>query len=209
MTPQSIAETLESDILSGALPPGTPLHQVELAERFGVSRIPVRDALAQLASQGVIVAAPNRTATVLKLSVAEVEELYDLRIMLECDLLDHAVARMRDAHLAAIHHALAQSALEATQDNWAEGDAMFHTALYAAADRPRQLGLINELRRIARVQIAGYNDLTDKTHRWLSEHEGIVQACDIRDSKEAQRRLRRHLRAARNHLVKAMKAEVG
>lgn len=206
MTPQTIADILQADILSGALPPGTPLNQTEIATRFGVSRIPVRDALAQLSASGVIDARPNHTATVLRLNPAEVEELFDMRILLECDLLGHAVPNMDADALGKIDYALQRSSLEAHQDNWAEGDRMFHAALYAPAARGRQMAAVDELRRVARVQIAGYGGLTNKTARWLAEHEAIVAACHRQDRKEAQRLLRKHLRGARNHLLRAMRA---
>lgn len=205
MTPSSIADTLQSDILSGALPPGTPLGQVELAERFGVSRIPVRDALAQLAADGMISAAPNRTATVVKLTPEEVEEVFHMRGLLEGDLMARAVLKMGAQELAEIDAALERSSMEAGRENWAAGDQMFHDALYAPALCPRQMSLVADLRRIARVQIAGYGQLTKKTGRWIAEHEGIVKACHVGDDREAQRLVRKHLRGARNHLLRAMR----
>lgn len=205
MTPSSIADTLQSDILSGALPPGTPLGQVELAERFGVSRIPVRDALAQLAADGMISAAPNRTATVVKLTPEEVEEVFHMRGLLEGDLMARAVPKMGAQELAEIDAALERSSMEAGRENWAAGDQMFHDALYAPALCPRQMSLVADLRRIARVQIAGYGQLTKKTGRWIAEHEGIVKACHAGDDREAQRLVRKHLRGARNHLLRAMR----
>lgn len=208
MTSQTIAQTLQNDILSGALPPGTPLSQSELATQFGVSRIPVRDALAQLAACGLITTRPNRTATVLKMSAAEVEETYHMRILLEGDLLMRAVPRMTEAHFTAIEYALKRSSLEAVQDNWATGDQMFHQTLYAAAESPHQSNLADDLRRACRVQIAGYSKLTGKTARWLRDHEEIVTACQSGNAKEAQRRLRRHLKAARNLLLRVMQEKL-
>ncbi len=205
MTPHDIATALQGDILSGALPPGTPLSQTELAQKFQVSRIPIRDALAHLAADGLITASPNRTATVVQLSQKDVEGLYHMRILLEGDLLARAVPLMTEGHLRVIDYALQRSSLEAGQQNWAEGDQMFHTALYTAADSPRQVALCDDLRRKCRVQIAGYHQLTNQTERWLSEHEAIVTACHDGAPKEARRLLRRHLKAARNHLLRAMR----
>lgn len=209
MTPVRIADSLQDDILSGALPPGTPLGQVELAERFGVSRIPVRDALALLAAEGMISTAPNRTATVVRLSPEEVEELFHMRGLLEGDLMARAVPKMGAADLAQIDAALERSSLEAGREGWAAGDQMFHDALYAPAGCPRQMEMVTDLRRIARVQIAGYGQLANKTGRWIAEHDAIVRACHAGDAKEAQRLVRKHLRGARNHLLKAMRRHVG
>lgn len=207
MTPNSIADALQSDILSGALPPGTPLNQTDLAARFGVSRIPVRDALAQLSASGVIDARPNHTATVVHMTPEEIRELFDMRILLECDLLGHAIEAMDTAALARINQALRASSEAANTDGWAEGDQMFHTALYTPAGRARQLATVDELRRVARVQIAGYGGLSHKTQRWIAEHEALVEFCHKGDTKGAQKHLRRHLRAARNHLLRAIAAK--
>ena len=206
MTAQTIAQTLEKDILSGDLPPGTPLAQTDLATRFGVSRIPVRDALALLAADGLITSSPNRTATVVKMAAPEVEETFHMRILLECDLLGRAIPRLTPGHLEAIDLALERSSLEARQAGWAEGDRMFHQALYAAAGSPHQMAMVDDLRRACRVQIASYKRLTGKTGRWIAEHEGIVAACHRSDVKQGQRLLRRHLKAARNLLLREMRA---
>lgn len=207
MTPETIASQLQSDILTGALPPGTPLSQKELAQRFNVSRIPVRDALALLAADGMINTAPNRTAQVIKMTRADVREMFHMRLLLEGDLIARAVPRLMPDDVRQIDYALQRSSLEARQDNWADGDRMFHTALYAPAQSPRQIEMIDRLRRACRAQIAGYGALTDKTDQWLSEHKAIVEACHMGNAKRAARLLRRHLKAARNTLLDAMRQD--
>ena len=204
MPPPSIAQILQDEILSGALPPGTPLSQADLAMRFGVSRIPIRDALAKLSATGLITASPNRTATVLKMTRDEVIEAYNLRLLLEGDLLARAIPQMTDSHLSAIGYALERSSLEARQSNWAEGDRMFHDAIYAAAGQPRQQAMVNDLRRICCIQIAGYNQLTRKTDRWLTDHQRLTNACRAGNLRRATRILHRHLNGARNHLLREM-----
>ena len=74
-TPDLIADTLRDEILRGDVPPGQALRQEELAERFGVSRLPVRDALLRLEAQGLVHVYPNRGAFVISLSADEVREL--------------------------------------------------------------------------------------------------------------------------------------
>src|SRR5688500_2920250 len=93
-TPDLIADSLRDEILRGVIEPGAPLRQEELAERFQVSRIPVRDALLRLESQGLVHVYSNRGAFVISLSADEVREIYDMRILLEGDLIERAVPRM-------------------------------------------------------------------------------------------------------------------
>src|SRR3982751_3291639 len=95
-TPDLIAESLRDEILRGEIPAGQPLRQEELAERFGVSRLPVRDALLRLEAQGLVHVFPNRGAFVISLSADDVREVYEMRVLLEGDMLERAVPRMRE-----------------------------------------------------------------------------------------------------------------
>ncbi|SHL19380.1 transcriptional regulator, GntR family [Roseovarius marisflavi] len=206
-SPQSIADQLQSDILSGALPVGQPLSQTDLAARFGVSRIPIRDALARLAALGLIDQAPNRTAHVIRMDATEVSEAYDLRLLLECDLLARAIPVMTEADLTRIDYALARSNLEAKNANWAEGDQMFHAALYAPAMRPRQAQMITGLRRTCRIQISAYDALPNETERWLADHQALRDACHRRDTNAAVTCLRAHIEGALDTLLQKMSGD--
>ena len=89
-----IADELRSDIKCGAMAPGQPLRQEELARRFGVGRLPIRVTLLRLEGEGQVAVYPNHSAYVASLSAAEVREIYDQRVLLESDLLKRAI---RDA----------------------------------------------------------------------------------------------------------------
>lgn len=204
MGPEAIAEKVRLDLLSGRMRPGDTLLQGALAERFGVSRIPVRDALALLARDGLIDVTMNRRATVISLAPAQIEELYDLRLLLETDLLARAVPRMDADALRAVDYALERSSLEARNQNWSEGDALFHDTLYAPADRPRQSALVADLRQKARVQIAGHRFLPEDTDRWLADHAAIVAACHAQNPPQAVSRLRQHLLGAKTAVLERM-----
>src|SRR5215510_2814010 len=91
-TADSVAAALRTALHQGRWSPGTALRQEELAAEFGVSRIPVREALNKLQAEGLVVVEPNRGAFVASLSVADVHEVFDLRVLLECDALRHAIA---------------------------------------------------------------------------------------------------------------------
>ena len=165
MTADSIAATLESEITAGRIGPGAELIQSELAKRFAVSRIPVRDALQLLAASGLVTIAPNRGARVIQLTKQEVCEVYDLRILLECDCLGKAIPEMTSDDHERIEHALLKSNLDALTDAWAEGDWSFHASLYAPAGRARQVALVRGLRRTCQMHIAAFGlDVRRKTH---------------------------------------------
>ena len=204
MTPDDISSALAIDILGGAFAPGSVLPQGALADRFGVSRIPVRDALAQLARAGLVELSPNRRARVIEMTRAEVEEAYDLRCLLESDLFARALTQITPTDLDRIDYALDRSNLEARNANWAEGDALFHASLYAPAKRPRQQSMIDGLRRACRVQIAAYDVLPEDTERWLADHAALRDLCQMGDAPAAVERLQAHIIAARDALLRRM-----
>lgn len=207
MSADTIAAALEADILGGTYRPGEDLKQGEIAQRFSVSRIPVRDALQQLAARGIIELVPNRRARVINLSAAEIEEVFDLRCLLECDCLVKAIPRMSASDLQRIDRALAHSTIDATGDRWAEGDWSFHRALYLPSARPRQLAMIEELRRTCQIHISGYGILPARTGDWLRDHDRLVAACHARDAATAGALLERHIDTARKTLLAALAAQ--
>ncbi len=204
MSAEQIAAELETEIVGGLFKPGEELKQGEIARRFAVSRIPVRDALQLLAARGLIDLVPNRRARVIRLTPAEICEVYDLRILLETDSLSQAILRMGEEDIDRISTALAHSNIDAATDSWAEGDWAFHRSLYLPANRPRQLAMIEELRRTCRIHIAGYGVLPRRTSAWLKDHEDMVQACKDREGTRAVGILKAHIEDACQTLLAAL-----
>lgn len=204
MSAETIAAALEKDILNGVFKPGEDLKQGEIATRFAVSRIPVRDALQMLASRGVIEHVPNRRARIIQLSRKDIDEVFDLRGLLETDCLRQAIDCLTPTHLDAIDAALAHSIVDAGGNRWAEGDWAFHRALYLPAGRMRQLALIEDLRRTCRIHIAGYGILPSRTGKWLQDHAEIVVACHAGAADTAVQLLSDHIEGARQTLVAAL-----
>ena len=199
-TPDLIAESLRDEILRGDIPPGAPLRQEELAARFLVSRIPVRDALLRLEAQGLVHVYPNRGAFVIALSADEVREIYDLRILLEGDLIERAVPRMTADDWRRTDAAHAEATRTAGGADWMDGDWAFHRALYAPAGRTRQLALVEQLRSTVARYSSRYDALPEHTAQWLADHDAIVEACRARAAVAGRKRLEAHLgRAA--HVV--------
>lgn len=206
MTAETIASQLRHDMLTGALRPGDKLNQADIATRFSVSRIPARDALALLAAEDLIDQSPNRGARVLSLTPSEIDELFDLRVMLETDCLARAIPRMTAEDHAAIDRALKRSDLEATGPDWAAGDAMFHKALYAPAGRRQQTALIARLRQSCQMHVAAYRSLPAETPRWLKDHARLAALAKDSNIADATTCLTNHLRGAQATLRAAMAA---
>ena len=204
MTPDMIAAELRSELMAGTLRPGAELAQVGLAERFGVSRIPIRDALRILAGEGLVEIEANRGARAIALTAGEVREIYDLRVLLECDCLHRAAGKMTPAMLDEIERVRRKSDLDAGTPGWAAGDWAFHRALYSPAGRPRQIAMIEALRRTCQLHVGAYSTMPAKKPRWLAEHRIIMERLKKGETEHAVLALRAHLEAAGKHLLDRM-----
>jgi len=146
-TADQIADRLRAAIEDGALAPGEALNQVDLAAQFGLSRIPIREALRRLEAEGYVTYQPNKGATVVGLGTADdVAEIIDVRECLELQLCEHVVRRLDDATLERAASALRALNRARTADELRGAHARFHTVLLDAARRPRTTALINDWR---------------------------------------------------------------
>lgn len=201
-------EALREKILRGDYAEGAPLRQDALAADLGVSRIPVREALRQLEVEGLVTFAPHQGAVVSTLSLAEIEELFELRALIETDLLRRAVPRLGPEDVAR-----ADRILEAYDEAFARGDVAawgalnweFHSALLAAADRPFTMGIVqnlqNQSERYMRMQLA----LTHGEGRASREHHAIADAARRGDAEHACVLLAAHILGAGRALVEFLR----
>jgi DNA-binding GntR family transcriptional regulator len=199
-----IAAALRDDIISGALPENTELRQEHLARRFGVSRMPVRAALRRLEAEGLILFRPNRSALVVPLSVADLREIYEMRIAAETLALRLALPQLTNVQLT---EALdIQRRLEVVDvANFGALNNAFHMTLYRPSSRPRLLAHIETLGtaadRYLRITVASL-DYAAKSH---SEHHELLEACGRRDETAALACLARHIETAGAALLARMR----
>jgi DNA-binding GntR family transcriptional regulator len=202
--PETIAAALRADILSGTARPGTLLRQEDLAARFAMSRIPVRDALRLLEAEGLVTIATNRSAQVAQLSRAEVAEIFHLRILLECNCLALAIPRMSEGDLDRIERIRQRAEIDAATPEWSAGDWAFHEALYRPSGHARQIETIQGLRTTSDLYAAAHHALPKQRKRWLADHRSIVAACRAGRVAEAVAALTAHLAAARDFVLQQM-----
>lgn len=149
ITAQELVLTgLRTDILTGELGPGDQVVQELLAERYGVSRVPLREALKTLESEGQVVYYPHRGYFVAELSVADLMEVYRLRSLLEAEAIRHAVPALNDGDVDDLADLLAEvDAASRAEDVLAmtAANRRFHFAIFDAAGMPRLTRLLHQL----------------------------------------------------------------
>jgi len=197
-------ETLKQEILSGRIAPGTLLSQSDLAARFGVSRIPIRDTLQALAAEKLVTVVPNKGARVIELDRAALREIFELRELLEGDLIDRATRCAQPSDHADVEYAMRKSELEAGRPGWREGDWLFHFSIYKVTKRDRQIDIVRELRDACALHAAHYDDLVRETSRWLDQHRKIFAAFRKGNAEDSGRLLAAHIRDAGKHLLISM-----
>lgn len=201
----SVAEELRRRIVDGEFQAGSQLRQEALAVEFGVSRIPVREALMQLEAEGLVKIHPHRGAIVSALSPQEVEELFDLRALLEPRLLKASAPHLSGDDYQRLKEILKEysSELHAMQvSRWGELNREFHMVLYQHAGQPRSLAivanLLQECDRHTRLQLA----LTDGRARAEAEHDELLRLCIGGDIAAACKLLKTHIEGAGKSLLK-------
>jgi DNA-binding GntR family transcriptional regulator len=201
---QVIASKLREAILDGRLAPGTPIRQEALAQQLGTSRIPVREALRQLESEGMLTLVPHSGARVARLDLEEHIELYRIREALEPVAIGESAKRLTDAQLEELR-ALAEL-IESSQSDpqaWIRHDRTFHLLSYAAAPFPRLLRMIhgfwNTTQQYRRAHVSTFTEHTfDIIHM---EHAMILEALERHDPIDAEERQRSHIRRTRLDLT--------
>lgn len=201
--------SLRELILDGGLRPGARLGEVELAERLGVSRTPVREALTRLAAEGLVEVAPNRGARVATWTVAELEGVFDLRASLEPQLTGFAVPRATAEDVEALDELAQRMLAVGTPGPEQDLDALvplnraFHDRLVALADHP---ALAAALAAAVHPPIVLRNFHTydeASLRRSLGHHAEIVAAVRAGDASWARAVMTAHISNARAVMVRA------
>ena len=208
-----LAGAIQTSVLSGDVPVGTRLRQEALAEEFGVSRTPVREALRKLQATGLVELLPNRGAIVRGPSAREIREAYEVRAELEGLAAELAAGRISDRDLFRLREAQAlfRKSVETLiarrarrrapwkdESVWVRANDLFHQAILDAAGNDRLSDTIADLHR------SFPRDLTwtalSESSRLLEEnieqHEAVLDAIEQRDPAEARRRMIEHVRSA-------------
>ena len=207
---QLVVETLREKILSGEIKAGQPLRQAALAEELNVSRIPVREALLQLEAEGLVTFEPHKGATATELNASQVDELFELRAMLEGDLLASSIPNLSSEKLAEATDILSKlnKALgkENAANTWSELNSDYHNCLYSGANRPQTQDLVNTLNKNADRYIRMHLLWAGGISKAESEHNELLDLCKARNVEKSVAVLKQHILGSRDE-IKAFLSE--
>ena len=192
-------------LVTGELAPGAPIRQEALAERLGVSRVPVREALKVLEGEGHVTYSPHRGYVVAELSIDDLVEVYRLRELLEAEAIRVAVPLLTEVDLAAIEVAAAEVESAGKDGDLAEVTAAnrnFHFLLFDAAGLPRLSRTLRQLWDATDVYRSVYFAASDNRRRVVEEHDELITALRARNVNAAIQAQAAH----RAHSVNAVSA---
>jgi len=197
--PSGLAETLRAEILNGTLAPGERIVQEDIAERFGASRQPVRDALRLLEGDGLVTLKANSGAWVSKLSASECDEAYLVRERLEPLLISLSIPNLTAVQI----HRLTQLANEIEHTTEVESflrlDREFHLVSYAGADDGMLKEFVERIWNTTQHYRRAFAQLSDFAHSDAThmEHAMILDGIVRKDTRQAELALESHIRRTR------------
>jgi len=206
MRPDEIAAALRRAVHERAIPPGHALNQDLLARQYGVSRIPLREALRTLAGEGLVIMKPGLGAVVTELRPEEVEELYGLRLRLEpplaSDIIDHIRRRDMD-DLAAMVDSMAAFDSEQSEE-WSSANYRFHRRLYELSEQRHAVRLVVQVLNLVEPYVRMHAHVLGSRPRMEQTRAATVEALRAADATRLHDVIERSILDGRSELVASM-----
>ena len=205
---------LRDAIFKGELAPNQKVQQEEIAARLGTSRVPVREALKQLEGEGLVILRPRRGYIVSSLDPATIEEVFDIRVMLEARAAYFGTLGRTDSDVATARELFARmeeltvSSAEDV-DTFAQINREFHIAIAQPSGRTLLLRMLTILRNQVEHYVRMSMAMAITVSRSNSEHAAILEAFAVGDADKAGQLTRRHVEDVCERLLKQVKAEGG
>lgn len=201
---EQVAAHLRAQILSGTMPPGGRIRQEVVAEQFGTSRLPVREALRMLSAEGLVELEPNKGARVPMLDEHEVSLVYSMRERLEPLALVESIPHLDDDIVEELR--IIQSRIEADTElqEFLILDREFHMLTYSGCDSEHLLGTVRRFWNTTQHYRRAFMEVSGPRRMWIvnAEHNLIIDAIERRDPDDAERYLAGHIRRTRIELLR-------
>lgn len=201
----AVVNKLRHALLTGEIGAGVRLSYSKLAEQFGVSRIPVRDAMQALVAEGLVVMLDGIPYS-RRLSILELQELYELRMAVEPTLTQMAVPQIGRAEIIQMtgHYETMSETTDVVE--WLEANANFHATMYHRANRPMTIAHIDQLRKLADRYLYLHLAVIGNVEHLQEEHAAILEAAKTGDGPGLYALTRTHLETSHEFIVRYLLA---
>ena len=193
---EDVAERLRAQIFAHELAPGSWLDEQSLAVQFGISRTPMREAIKVLASEGLVTMKLRRGAYVTEVDRGDLEQIFTILSLLEGQAAKETAIKATEAQLTQlddIHHRLEKAAADRDAEQFFEVNVRFHDLIQEIAGNRWMNGVIEDLRKVLKLQRRDSLSRTGRLQSSLLEHRQILQAILKRDPVAAELAMRNHL----------------
>lgn len=205
-----VFQTLREAILRGELKPGERLMEIALAERLGVSRTPIREAIRKLELEGLVIMIPRRGAQVAKITEKDLTDVLEVRIGLENMVIEKACHLMTPEQLNRLEEAerdFEKAMADGDLKKLAIADEQFHNLIYEACDNRRLLQMLSNLReQLYRYRIEYMKD-EDTRNLLVEEHRDIYEAISMRDIERAKAHAFVHVDNQRKAILRSIQTD--
>lgn len=205
-----VFNTLRHAILKGELEPGERLMEISLAQKLGVSRTPIREAIRKLELEGLVVMVPRKGAEVADITEKDLRDVLEVRTALEQLSIELAMKNMTEEdykQLKAANEAFARDSEGDDLIKLAEADVAFHEVIYMATGNKRLIQMINNLReQMYRYRLEYIKDKS--THaRLVDEHNMIIEAMQKNDIEAGKAAIKLHVENQEENILKSIKVK--
>jgi len=202
---EDVCRVLRKEILCCTLPPGTALHEQELAARFGSSKSPVRDALLSLERESLVVVVPRQGYRVSQVSVSDAKDMFQLRAILEVGCVSAAIANATDETLAELD-VYRQFKGDTDPSAFIDYNCRFHSNLAHCSGNLRlqktTCGLIEHMDRVIYISMSAIKG--HDPQQLVDEHASIIDAVQSRNVRRARQLAQSHIKRAEKRVLKAL-----
>ncbi|WP_062308682.1 GntR family transcriptional regulator [Polynucleobacter sinensis] len=193
---ENVAERLREQIFAHELAPGSWLDEQKLAMEFGISRTPMREAIKVLASEGLVTTKMNRGAYVTEVDRRDLEQIFTILSLLEGQAAKETATKASEDQLTQLdnlHHRLEKAAADRDIEQFFEINVRFHDLIQDIAGNKWMNGVIEDLRKVLKLQRRDSLSRSGRLQSSLLEHREILQAILKRDPAAAESAMRKHL----------------
>ncbi|MBD0379799.1 GntR family transcriptional regulator [Paenibacillus sedimenti] len=203
-----VRDRIREDILTGVFAPGVRLVVAELVQRYGVSQMPIREALQQLQGEGLVSLLPQKGASVRKLDEHFISNMYDVRMAIETMLVRRSIEYMTESQICVLEQIQNDYEIAVESDKMSEAlhlNEKFHSIINVTAHNPEAVKIIDQHWGLIDSLRSKFGFSNKRVKEIISDHRQIIEALKQRDVQLAATVTEKHVKEAKDDLILRMR----